>query len=241
MTQIALCVTCIVDQIYPEIGVATVKLLRRAGYEVLFPAGQSCCGQPFFNSGFREQATELAKQTITRFAPYPAVVLPSGSCTAMIRVEYLHLLQDDPYWYPRAENLAAKTFELSQFLIHEAKWQPQGPAVFRPAITYHDSCHACRILGIGQEPRQLLGTAGYQLNEMAESDRCCGFGGLFSLRLPEISNAMSSAKLDLARQSQAPLIVTLDPGCLMQLRGLADPTLQIEHLATLLETVNREP
>lgn len=237
MTQIALCVTCIVDQLYPEIGVATVRLLRRAGYEVLFPAGQSCCGQPFFNSGFREQATELAKQTIARFAPYPAVVLPSGSCAAMIRVEYLHLLQADPYWYPRAQALAAKTFELSQFLVQEAKWQPPEPAGRQPAVTYHDSCHACRLLGIRQEPRQLLEATGYPLSEMAESDRCCGFGGLFSLRLPEISNAMSAAKLDLARQSQTPLIVTIDPGCLMQLRGLADPSLGVEHLATLLERV----
>lgn len=236
MNQIAFCVTCIVDQIYPEIGVATVRLLRRAGCEVSFPAGQSCCGQPFFNSGFRDQAIELAKQMIARFEPYPAVVLPSGSCTAMIRVEYPIMLADDPQWYARAQALAAKTFEFSQFLVQVINWQPQAAVESRPAVTYHDSCHACRLLGIGQEPRQLLGTAGYQVNEMQESDRCCGFGGLFSLRLPEISNAMSATKLTLANQSQAAILVTIDPGCLMQLRGLAPPTLQVEHLATLLES-----
>jgi L-lactate dehydrogenase complex protein LldE len=239
--RVALCVTCVVDQILPEIGLATARLLERAGYQVHFPEAQTCCGQPFFNSGFRPQAIELAKRAIEIFEPYPAVVLPGGSCTAMIRVEYPHLLAGSSDWYSRARQLAAKTFELSEFLVHQACWQP-AEAAAAPTVTYHDSCHMWRMLGLGAEPRRLLAQAGCKLTEMSESDRCCGFGGLFSLRLADVSTAMTAEKLHQAGETSADFLVTADPGCLMQMRGLAHTAgLPVEHLATLLDRLAVEP
>lgn len=245
---VALLVTCLGDQIMPEVGVATVKLLRRAGYRVEFPRAQTCCGQPFYNSGYRDQAAALAKRTIEIFEPYAAVILPSGSCSAMLRKEYAHLLAEWPAWRARAEELAAKTFELNEFLVHRAGWQPI-PAPDAPRITYHDSCHMNRMLGLGQEARTLLTAAGCELVEMHESDRCCGFGGVFSIKMPEASNAMTAEKLDRASATGADLVVTADPGCLMQMRGLlahrardagrAAPPIRAEHVAIVLEELTR--
>lgn len=235
--RIALLVTCLVDQFVPEVGLATVNVLRRAGYDVAFPGGQSCCGQPFFNSGFRQQAVSLAIRTIELFEPYPAVVLPSGSCAAMIRVEYPHLLADRPEWIDRAQELASKTFELSEFLARRRS--PAGQTKTRGSsggpVTYHDSCHMCRLLGLRDEPRALLTASGYSLHEMDESDRCCGFGGLFSLKMPEVSMAMTAEKLRRAADTGA-TVVTADPGCLIQMRALAQEAgVTIEHLAVALE------
>jgi L-lactate dehydrogenase complex protein LldE len=246
--RVALFVTCIVDQALPEVGVATVRLLRRAGYAVDFPASQTCCGQPFFNSGFRDEARRLAQRMIEIFEPYDHVVAPSGSCVAMVRVEFPHLFEDDPDWHQRAEQFAAKTYELGEFLVHVAHWQPPAPDVpplstlhpplstlHSPRVTYHDSCHMNRLLHLKQEPRTLLAAAGYAVDEMAESERCCGFGGLFSIRMPEVSNAMTADKLRQANETEATTIVTSDPGCLTQLRGLVDDQLRVEHLAVLLD------
>ena len=237
--RVALFVTCLVDQTMPEVGVATVRLLRRAGYEVDFPQAQTCCGQPFFNSGYRDQARDLARRTIETLEPYSAIVLPSGSCTTMIRVEYPHLLEDEPTWKTRAQIVADKTFELSEFLATETDWKPspQRPA---PSVTYHDSCHMCRMLHLKEQPRELLQAAGCDLAEMSESDRCCGFGGLFSVRMPEVSNAMTTAKLDMANETHSDVMVTADPGCLMQLRGLAERSnVRVEHIATVLDEVTK--
>ncbi len=241
-TPIALFVTCLVDQCLPEVGVAAVRLLRRAGFHVAFPKAQTCCGQPFYNSGFRSQAAALARHTIELLEPYPAVVLPGGSCTAMIRLEYPHLLAEDAIWHDRAQAVAAKTFELSEFLSKQ--WPgltARAGARTDPAatLTYHDSCHMCRLLGLRQQPRQLLHAAGYTWQEMTESDRCCGFGGLFSLRMPEVSNAMTAEKLRQADTAGATCLVTADPGCLLQLRGLAADGVRVEHLAILLEEATR--
>ncbi|MDT8306728.1 MAG: (Fe-S)-binding protein [Anaerolineae bacterium] len=237
--EVSLFVTCLVDQVIPEVGVAAVRLLRRAGYQVAFPQEQTCCGQPFFNSGFQEQARTLAARTVDIFADAPAVVLPSGSCTTMIRKEYPHLLAGNPRYAYRARRLARKSFELSEFLLHQAGWQPPTSTP-RGAVTYHDSCHMCRMLGLGAEPRLLLAQTGHELVEMAEPDRCCGFGGVFSIRMPEISNAMTTDKLDQAADTGAPLLVTADPGCLLQMRGLAgEKGPSIQHLATVLEEATR--
>lgn len=236
---VALMVTCMVDQIMPEIGIATVKLLRRAGYHVIFPREQTCCGQPFFNSGFRAQAVDLARRMVAIFEHADTVVLPGGSCAAFIRKEVPHLLADDSGWHERAQQLAAKTFELSQFLVNEAVWEPHA-ATQAPTVTYHDSCHMNRLLGVKDEPRTLLQAAGCTIIEMDESDRCCGFGGVFSIRMPEISNAMTGDKLRRAQAIQAALLVTSDPGCLMQMRGLAHQTgVRTAHLAVLLEELTR--
>ena len=237
--RIALMVTCLVDQVMPEVGVAAVRLLQRAGYTVEFPAEQTCCGQPFFNSGFRDQAVKLARRAVEIFEPYDAVVLPSGSCTTMIRAEYPHVLEAWPEWHERARQLAAKTYELSEFLVHRARWQPPH-AANAPTLTYHDSCHMNRLLHLKQEPRALLTAAGCTILEMNESDRCCGFGGVFSIRLPEVSNAMTAEKVRRAAATEAGLLVSSDPGCLMQMRGMIKNTpLRAEHLATVLEEITR--
>lgn len=237
--RVALFAMCVVDQIMPEIGLAAARLLRRAGYEVEFPQAQTCCGQPWLNSGFQREAADLARHTIETFENYSTVVIPSGSCAAMLRVEYPHLFEGEPEWQARAAELGAKTFELSEFLVGVAHWQP-SPASPGPSVTYHDSCHANRLLGLRQEPRQLLMMAGFTIAEMVESDRCCGFGGLFSMRIPEVSNAMTSEKLRLASGSGAATLVTIDPGCLMQMRGLvARSGIRAEHIATLVEEATR--
>ena len=239
-TPVALCVTCLVDQIMPEVGVAAARLLLRAGCAVDFPQAQTCCGQPFFNSGLRQEARRLAQRAITIFEPYEAIVLPSGSCTAMIRLEYPHLLADDPAWQGRALALAAKTYELSEFLTRQPGWQPI-PHPEAPTVTYHDSCHMCRLLHLHQEPRALLAAAGCSLHEMAEPDRCCGFGGLFSLRLPEVANALADEKLRQATETGAETLVTADPGCLMHMRGLSNAdSPRLVHLATLLDELSPE-
>ncbi len=236
--RVALFVSCLVDQMSPEIGVATVKLLRRAGCKVDFPEAQTCCGQPFFNSGFRQQAIDLARRTIEIFEPYDAVVLPSGSCTAMVEAEYVHLFEEDSAWLPRAEALAAKTFELSRFLVQHG-WSP-ATALPAPTVTYHDSCHANRLLGLGGEARQLLESAGCRVVEMEESDRCCGFGGLFSIKMAEVSNAMTRDKLRQAVDTEVDVLVSIDPGCLMQIDGLVDGEgPRVRHLAVLLEELSR--
>jgi L-lactate dehydrogenase complex protein LldE len=252
--RVALCVTCVVDQLMPEVGVATVKVLRRAGHQVDFPVAQTCCGQPFFNSGFRQRAADLAKRTIEIFEPYPVVVLPSGSCTTMIRLEYAHLLEDQPEWHERAKQLAAKTYELSEFLVKQGKWPPKGKDVginegpqassggglSEKMVTYHDSCHMCRMLHLKEEPRRMLTESGCSIHEMSEPDRCCGFGGLFSIRMPEVSTAMTAEKLRQATETGAEFVVTADPGCLMQMRELAgEDGPSIRHLAIVLEEMTR--
>ena len=237
--QVALLVTCLVDQVLPDIGVATLKILRRAGYEVDFPPAQTCCGQPFFNSGFMPEAVRLAKRTIEIFEPYEAVVLPSGSCTAMIRKEYPRLLGEWASWEKRAHALREKTFELSEFLSRQASFQIH-PTTTEKSSTYHDSCHMCRGLDLKDEPRELLKQAGYSINEMKGSDRCCGFGGLFSARMPEISNAMTRDKLQDAKNSGAKVIVTADPGCLLQMQSLVeDDSPALKHIAEILEEATR--
>ncbi len=232
--RVALFVTCIVDQALPEVGVAAVRLLRKAGYEVDFPTSQTCCGQPFFNSGFRDETRRLAQRMIEIFEPFEYVVAPGGSCTAMVRVEFPHLFEELPGWRRRAQRLAAKTYELSEFLVQVAGWQPEQTAAGL-RVTYHDSCHMNRLLHLKDEPRSLLAASGAEIVEMSESDRCCGFGGLFSIRMPEVSNAMTAEKLRQAAETEAPVLVTCDPGCLTQMRGLVGAGLRVEHLAVVLE------
>jgi len=233
--RVALFVTCLVDQLMPEVGVSTVHLLRRAGYQVEFPLEQTCCGQPFLNSGFQDEARRLARRTIEIFEPYEAVVLPGGSCTSMIRLEYTHLFEEEPDWQARAQALAAKTYELSEFLVHVARWQPPVNGQAPRRVTYHDSCHMSRLLHLHDEPRSLLAAAGHEINEMPEADRCCGFGGIFSLHMPEVSTAMTAEKLRQAEGADAAVLVTSDPGCLMQMQELVDDQLQVIHLAQILD------
>ncbi len=232
--RVALFATCMVDQIMPEVGEATRWLLHQAGCEVDVPPAQVCCGQPFFNSGLWDEARPLAQHTITVLEPFDAVVVPGGSCVAMIRHQYPHLFADDARWLERARRLAERTFELTEFLVHHTSWRPR-PREGLPPVTYHDSCHMYRMLRLRDEPRELLRAAGYPLVEMVESDLCCGFGGLFSLRMPEVSNAITGEKLRLAMKTGAAILATCDPGCLMQMRGLLNGGgIRVEHVAVLL-------
>jgi L-lactate dehydrogenase complex protein LldE len=238
--SLGLFVTCLVDQVYPQIGVSMTRVLSRAGFEVDFPWDQTCCGQPFYNSGFVKEAKRLAKRTIEIFLDYPAVILPSGSCTTMIRTEYSHLFDADPVWREKAINLAGKTYEFTEFLVKKTNldFKLLGDG---QVVTYHDSCHMSRTLGIRDQPRMLLKQAGFQIAEMNSADRCCGFGGLFSAKVPEVSQAMTEEKLSRALQTEAQILVSSDPGCIMQMRNHLgeESSIQIKHIAEILDEVTR--
>jgi L-lactate dehydrogenase complex protein LldE len=234
--RIALFVTCLVDMFYPEIGEATVKALAQHGVAVEFPPDQICCGQPVFNSGFREDAAAVARHTMRVFKDAEAVVLPSGSCADMIREHYPHLF-DNLHEIEQAKQFAHKCYELTEYLAKVLN-VTQYDSRFKGKVTYHDSCHMCRGLGLKQEPRQAIaGVPGAELCEMSMSDECCGFGGSFSVRLPEVSEALMAKKLETAKASGAEVLVTADAGCMMHLAGgLArrGETMTIMHIAQLL-------
>ncbi len=212
-------ITCLGDLFFPEVGVAMVKLLRGLGAAVDFPDGQTCCGMPLFNSGYHGEARDVAARVVTVFERSEYVVVPSGSCAWMVKTEYPGLLRQDPVLGPAAEALAARTWELSQFLVRVMGVHAVESS-FLGKVTYHDSCHLLRGLGEGQSPRALLkSVAGVDLVELPGSDECCGFGGSFSVRLPAVSTAILDRKLDHVEQTGADCLVACDGGCLMQMAG----------------------
>ena len=211
-------VTCLADMFFPEVGEAIVRLLRRLGVAVEFPRGQTCCGLPLFNSGYHADAAAIARRTVALFEGAESVVVPSGSCAWLVKLEYPSLLTD-PAERSAAERLAGRTHELSQFLV-----QRLGRRRFRSAVggrlTYHDSCHLLRGLHESQSPRGLLGNLrGSEFVELPGADECCGFGGSFSVRLPEVSTAILATKLANVEATGADCVVACDAGCLMQMRG----------------------
>jgi L-lactate dehydrogenase complex protein LldE len=230
-------VTCLGDALFPEVGVATVRLLRRLGVDVDFPAQQTCCGQPFFNSGYHVQAQELAQHTIRTFDNGQLIVTPSGSCAAMIKLEYLELFDHDPAWRRRAEDLARRTHELSDFLVQVLGVENVG-AHFEGKATYHMACHL-RGLGLLTEPERLLQQVkGLQYIPLERKDECCGFGGSFSVRYPGISGAMVQDKAALIEQTGADVVVATDAGCLMNIAGCLrrrGSKVRPLHLAQVLE------
>ena len=212
-------ITCLGDMFFPEVGVAMVTLLRHLGVSVDFPQGQTCCGLPLFNSGYRHDAAVVAARTVGLFAGAEHVVVPSGSCAWMVKTEYPGLLKDDPALKAAAEALAKKTYELSQFLV-DVLGVSSVESSFKGKVAYHDSCHLLRGLGESRAPRTLLnGVAGCELVELPGSDECCGFGGSFSVRLPEVSTAILDKKLANAERTGADCLVACDAGCLMQMGG----------------------
>ena len=217
---VQLFVTCIIDALYPETGEAVVRVLQKAGVNVSFPPGQTCCGQPAFNAGLRREARKMAIQTIQAFEDYPGpVVVPSGSCAAMLRHSYLELFADDQLWLPRAQALAERTYELTEFLVDVRGVTDLG-AVFTGKITYHSSCHLLRGLGVDQQPRALLSAVhGAELVELSETADCCGFGGVFSVEHPEISTAMLERKIANIEASGASIVVACDAGCMTNING----------------------
>jgi L-lactate dehydrogenase complex protein LldE len=230
-------ITCLGDALFPEVGVATVRLLRRLGVTVDFPAAQTCCGQPHFNSGYHDHARDLARHAIATFANGQTVVTPSGSCAAMVKLEYPELFHDDPAWRERAADLARRTRELSDFLVNVLQVEDVG-ARFEGKATYHMACHL-RGLGLQTEPERLLRKVrGLEYVPLERGDECCGFGGSFAVRFPEISGAMVRDKAAFIEKTGADVVVATDAGCLMNIAGCLrrrGSPVRALHLAQVLE------
>ena len=226
--RISIFVTCIVDRLFPRAGIAMAEVLERLGFEVDFPEGQTCCGQPAFNSGYREEAGTMARHTVEVLEGAEYVVVPSGSCAAMIGHHYQEL---------PGPRLTSRVYEFSQFLTDVAKVENVG-ARFDGVVTYHDSCHALRELNIREGPRRLLANVrGLDLREMDASAECCGFGGTFSVKFPGVSGAMARTKIDSIVRTGASTVVSIDSSCLMQLQGAIDRArlpIRTMHLAEVL-------
>ena len=243
--RVSLFITCLVDQFVPEVGMSVVRLLKKLGVEVDFPAAQTCCGQPAFNSGFTTEARELARRFIEIFEKSEYVVAPSGSCTSMVRVFYPELFKDEPDWRRRAESLASRTYELTEFLVNVLKVEDLG-ASYHGKVALHQSCHLLRELNVRTEPRRLLNAVkGIELVELERSDSCCGFGGLFSIKYPHISGSILEDKLDCIKKSGGDVVVACDAGCLMHIegglsrRGEATRTMHIAELLAGSETISK--
>jgi L-lactate dehydrogenase complex protein LldE len=236
-TPVALFVQCLVDALYPEVGEAMVRIFDRLGVPLIYPEAQTCCGQPAYNSGRRQEATAAALRFIDLFEEAEAVVCPSGSCVAMVRHHYPELFASQPIMRERALHMASKTFEFSEYLVDVMGVVDLG-AVFPGIATYHDSCHLARTLGIREQPRQLLRQVrGLSLAEMDNSDTCCGFGGTFSVNYPDISLALVDDKINNILNSGADLVVGCDVSCLMNIRGRMSRRgidLRVLHLAQVL-------
>jgi L-lactate dehydrogenase complex protein LldE len=241
--RVGLLVTCLVDFFRPSVGFAAVKLLEDAGCVVEVPR-QSCCGQPAYNSGDRATTRDLAMQNISLFEPFDYLVVPSGSCAGMMRVHYPKLFEDDPAWRARAEALAAKTYELVSFLVDVRKVERVAARV-NGRVTYHDACSGLRELGIKQQPRQLLASVnGLDLVEMHDADVCCGFGGTFCVKYPDISNRIVEKKTVHAAATGADLLLAGDLGCLMNMAGKLKregSLVAVRHVAEVLAGMTDEP
>ena len=235
--RVSLFVTCIVDQLFPKIGLAMTDVLERLGFAVDFPEAQTCCGQPAFNSGYRAEARSAARHFLNVFESSEAVVAPSGSCTAMIAHHFTELFENEPEMRARAERLAKRVWEFSAFLTDVAGVEDTG-ARLNDVITFHDGCHALRELGIRNGPRRLLShVRGLELREMEPAEECCGFGGTFAVKFAELSGAMARGKIDAIVRTGAKTVVSLDPSCLMQIQGAisrAGLNLRTMHLAEVL-------
>ena len=229
--------TCLVDSFFPEVGESAVRLLRRFGVEVTFPGGQTCCGQPAFNAGYRAQAKGAAERFLSVFAGSEPIVTPSGSCAAMVKHNYPELFHDDPRLGPEAQRVAARVYELSQFLVrvlraHEAGFAGKGK------VTYHSSCHLTRMLGVREEPLMLIESLrGAEFVPLADATRCCGFGGIFMAKLPEISCALADEKAEAIIATGAETVTGCDSGCLMNIAASLrkrGSSVRVLHLAQLL-------
>ena len=235
---VALFVTCLADLFRPSVAFSAVELLEQAGCTVVVPEAQTCCGQPGYNSGAVDQARPVAKQVIETFVDFPYVVAPSGSCAGMIREHYPRLFEEFPNWHARALDLADRTWELTSFLSEVMEFKPAAASgLGGHQVTYHDSCAGLRELGIKSQPRQLLASAGVEIQEMTNTDVCCGFGGTFCAKMPELSGKMVDDKLDNATAADAQLLLGGDLGCLLNIAGRAHRRqlpLEVRHVAEVL-------
>jgi len=235
--RVSLFVTCMVDQLFPNVGIAMAEVLERAGWQVDFPEDQTCCGQPAFNSGYRSEARTIARHFLDTFESCEFVVVPSGSCTSMITHHFAELFHKEPASLERVHALEQRVFEFSTFLTEVAGVEDVG-ARFDRVVTYHDGCHGLRELGIKDAPRRLLShVEGLELREMSPAEECCGFGGTFAVKFGELSGAMARTKIEAIERTGASTVVSADPSCLMQIQGVlsrAGSKIQTIHLAEVL-------
>lgn len=236
--KVSLFVTCLSDLIFTNVGKNTVEILERAGCEVDFPEAQTCCGQPAYNSGYLKEAKESMKQMMRAFKDSEYVVGPSGSCVGMLK-EYPNIFKGDPEWEGAAENLASKSYELTQFLVNVLGVTDVG-STFEGRVTYHPSCHMTRILGVKDEPKILLqNVKGVDLVELPMGEDCCGFGGTFSVKNPEISAEMVKEKSQHVSETKAEYLVGGDMGCLMNIGGRMrreGKKVEVLHISEILNT-----
>lgn len=237
--RVALFVTCLVDLMRPRIGFAAIRLLEAAGCDVAVPESQTCCGQPAFNSGYRREARVAARRFIEIFENAETIVSPSGSCVNMVRNHYADLFRDEPRWRERAEAIASRTYEFTEFLVDVLKVEDVG-ARYRGRITYHDSCHLLRGIRVLEQPRKLLRRVdGAEFVEMKNSDYCCGFGGAFAVKYPDISGAMVNDKVDHIVNARADTVVGCDMGCLLNIAGAVSRRglpIKTMHIAQILDS-----
>jgi len=235
--RISLFVTCMVDQLFPKVGMAMAEVLERLGYQVDFPEGQTCCGQPAFNSGYRAEARTVARHFLDTFEGSETIVVPSGSCTAMVVHHFAELFSKQPETLARVQALERRVWEFSTFLTQAAGVEDVG-ARFDEVVTFHDGCHALRELGVKDAPRRLLSRVrGLELREMQPAEECCGFGGTFAVKFAELSGAMAQTKIEAIVRTGARTVVSLDPSCLMQIQGAlsrAGSGIRTMHLAEVL-------
>jgi L-lactate dehydrogenase complex protein LldE len=235
--RVSLFVTCIIDQFFPQVGMAAVEVLERIGYEVDFPEEQTCCGQPAFNTGFRAEARQVARHFLDVFRDAEYIVVPSGSCTSMVTHHYEELFAKDPQRLEETRRIIPRIWELSKFLLEVARVEDVG-ARYDGAVTFHDSCHGLRDLGIKEGPRRLLShVRGLELREMDIAEECCGFGGTFSVKFPDVSGGMARTKIESIVKTGAGAVVGVDSSCLMQLQGAlsrAGLPVRTLHLAEVL-------
>ncbi|MGQ3480258.1 (Fe-S)-binding protein [Paenibacillus sp. TY11] len=234
--KVSLFITCLSDAIYPRVGEAMARLLARYGVQLDFPKVQTCCGQPSYNSGYWDETRVAAKTILKAFNDSDFVVSPSGSCTYMIH-HYPELFKDEPEWLDSARRLEQKTYEFTQFMVQVLGVTDVG-ASFPHTVTYHPSCHGTRLLGVKEEPMKLLGSVkGLQLVPLPFAEDCCGFGGTFAVKMPDISGAMVTEKVDHIRETEAEVLVGLDMACLMNIAGnlrYRQEPVRVMHLAELL-------
>ena len=242
--RVALLVTCLVDLFRPSVGFAAVALLERAGCTVEVPRAQTCCGQPAYNSGDRADAKAIARQVIAAFAGYDYIVAPSGSCAGMVRVHYPELFADEPETLAQAEALAARTHELVSFLV-DVRGMTGTEASWPRRATYHDGCSGLRELGVKAQPRRLLAAVqGLELCELTAAEVCCGFGGTFCVKYPEISNKMASDKAADIGASGADAVLAGDLGCLLNIAGKLSRlgiSVEARHIAEVLAGMTDTP
>lgn len=235
---VSLFVTCIVDMIYPHTGVSVVEILEHLGVEVRFPLSQTCCGQPAYNSGYQADARTVAKQFLTAFADAEVIVSPSGSCASMVRHYYPELFKGDPEWEERALWAADITWEFTEYLVDGLGVTDIGAKLPPTKVAFHHACHGYRMMGLGEQGQTLAGNVdGVTVNPLTGADQCCGFGGLFSVKMPEISNAMLRDKCKHIESAEADVIITGDASCLTQMNGglsRNQSTKRVMHIADLL-------